>query len=167
MYRRIYLLLPDEEHARKLVDELPDLGVPEKRVHAVTREGETLKHLPTATQAQRSDRGGWLERLLWNTNLAVFGLALIGLVLALSGGSTGWAAVMVAVMVGTFVAGLLFTYVPNVHLRDLQPALNHGEVLLMLDVPKGQVHEVEERARRHHPEAVVGGVGWTSDALGL
>jgi len=167
MYRRIYLLLPDEEHARKLVDELPDLGVPENRVHAITREGTTLKHLPAASESQRRDRGGWLERLLWNTNLAVFGLALLGLVAALYGGSTGWAAVMVAVMIGTFVAGLLFTYVPNVHLRDLQPALNHGEVLLMVDVPKGQVHEVEERARRHHPEAVVGGVGWTSNALGL
>ena len=167
MYRRIYLLLPDEEHARTLAEELPELGVPANRIHAVTREGETLKSLPAASNAQRRDLAGRLETVLWNVNLGVFGLALLGLVAALYTGHPGWAVAMAAVMVATFVAGLLFTYLPNVHLRDLRPALAHGEVLLMVDVPKGQVHAVEERARRHHPEAVVGGVSWSSDAFGL
>lgn len=167
MYRRLYLLLPDADHARDLVDALPEAGVTPRHIHAITREGEQLQTLPLATAAQRRDLGRVVETWLWNGNLALFGVALIGLVVGLSTGHPVWAVVMAAVMVGTFVAGLLFTYVPNVHLKELQPALSHGEVLVMVDVPRARVHDVEEAARRVHPEAVVGGVGWATDAFGL
>lgn len=35
----------------------------------------------------------------------------------------------------------------------------------MVDVPSGQVAEVEETVHRRHPEAIAGGVGWSVDAL--
>jgi hypothetical protein len=52
-----------------------------------------------------------------------------------------------------------------VHLGEFRDALAHGEVLLMVDVPRGRVSEVEDRVHRHHPEATVGGVGWSADML--
>ena len=167
MNRRLYVLFPDETHARHLIDTLPDAGIPVRRIHAVTREGKQLKSLPPATPRQRRDAGYRLERNLWGANLILFGIALLGAIWALLGGSLGWLAVAIAVMFATFVGGLLFTHVPNVHLSDLRDALAHGEVLVMVDVPKGKVHDAEDLVRRHHPEAVIGGVGWTVDALGV
>lgn len=167
MNRRLYLLFPDEMHARQLIDTLPDAGIPARQIHALTREGQALRSLPPATPRQRGDAGYRLERNLWGANLAVFGVALIGAFGALLAGSPGWLTVAVIIMAATFIGGLLFTYVPNVHLNDLRDALAHGEVLVMIDVPKGKVHEAEEQVRRHHPEAVIGGVGWTVGALGI
>ena len=43
----------------------------------------------------------------------------------------------------------------------------HGEVLLMVDVPKRRVFEVEELVHRHYPDATVGGVGWTLEAMDI
>jgi hypothetical protein len=44
-------------------------------------------------------------------------------------------------------------------------AMRHGELLLMVDVPVWRVERVEALVHKHHPEAVVGGVGWHIDAL--
>jgi hypothetical protein len=35
----------------------------------------------------------------------------------------------------------------------------------MVDVNKSRVHQIEHWVQKHHPEAVTGGVGWTSTAL--
>jgi len=37
----------------------------------------------------------------------------------------------------------------------------HGEVVLMVDVPRERVHEIEHRVSPWHREAGLGGVGWT------
>ena len=167
MNRRLYFLFPDETHARHLIDTLPDAGIPVKRIHALTRDGGELRALPAATPRQRGDAGLRVERWLWGANLGLFGLALIGGIWALLAGPLGWPAIAIATMLATFIGGLIFTHVPNVHLPQLRDALAHGEVLVMGDVAKGRVHETEELVRRHHPEAVVGGVGWTVDAFGI
>jgi hypothetical protein len=88
--------------------------------------------------------------------------------MALISGDTLWSIVAIFVMLATFIAGELFVvFVPDVHLSEFSDALSHGEILLMVDVAKNQVAEVENLVHRHHPEAVVGGVGWTLDAFGI
>jgi hypothetical protein len=68
----------------------------------------------------------------------------------------------VGIMLVAFLAGLGFTSrVPNVHLGEFRDALRHAEILLMVDVPVQQVARVEDRVHRRHPEAAVGGVGWS------
>jgi hypothetical protein len=70
-------------------------------------------------------------------------------------------------MRGTLLLGVTFTRrIPNVHLAEFEDALQHGEVLLMVDVVPWRVTEVESLVHRH-PEAVSGGVGWHSDAFGI
>jgi len=70
-------------------------------------------------------------------------------------------------MVATFLAGLIFTSVPNTHLGEFQDALAHGEILLMVDVPETEVAKVEQQVHHQHPEVTIGGVGWGTAALGL
>jgi hypothetical protein len=66
----------------------------------------------------------------------------------------------------TLVAGALFAlHVPDTHLDEFRGALSHSEILLMVDVPRQRVAEIEEMVRRRHPEAIPGGIGWTIEAL--
>jgi hypothetical protein len=71
-------------------------------------------------------------------------------------------------MLITFVAGERFAVkLPHDHMSDLRIPLAHGEVVLMVDVPKHRVSDIESLVSRHHPEASMGGVGWTVAALGV
>jgi hypothetical protein len=71
-------------------------------------------------------------------------------------------------MIACYIFGRWFpTKVPHTHLTDLRIPLGHGEIILMVDVPRHLLREVEQVTRRHHPEAEVGGIGWTSPTLDL
>lgn len=160
MLRRLYFLFPDEPHARHAIDAIPDAGVDARNIHALTRAGDALRSLP-AFQETLSERETRWEQRLWGVNLWVFWIALALLLLGLWTGSTAATIIGAAVMIATFLGGLWFTYLPELRLRSLAPALAHGEVLITIDVPKERVHAVEEAVRARHPEAVVGGVSWT------
>jgi hypothetical protein len=165
--RRVYYVIPDVPHARRVVDELQAAGIAREQMHACSKAGSQLPGLPLATMAQSRDRVWTLDRRLWNANLVLFGLASVGFLFAAVAGSPGWALTALAVMLGTFVLGGWFSIkVPHTHLADMRVPLGHGEVVLMVDVPRNRVEAVDQLVRRHHPEAEVGGVGWTSPILG-
>jgi hypothetical protein len=167
MKRRLYFLLPDTRHARTVVDDLAASGIRLKAMHVVARPGLDTGDLPVASSRQLRDTGGRLETVFWDGNLLLFFAALAALViLFLLQAHWGWLLIPCAVMLATFVAGLVFTArIPNVHLSEFTDAIHHGELLLMVDVPVRQVSYVESLVHRHHPEAVAGGVGWHLDGL--
>ncbi len=169
MKRRLYFLFPDEVHARHAVDTMLDeIGIDAHHIHALTRNENGIARLPRPTTRQKNNTAAHTETWLWNGNLVLFALALLLFVFALVQGAGGWAIVLLALMVASFVAGFLFTSrVPRVHLDQFRDALAHGEILIMLDVPRARVKEVEDYMHRRHPEAVVGGVSWNVDAFGL
>jgi len=163
MKRRLYFLLPDTSHASAVVRELEQQGIDRGHIHAIAGGGSDPGDLPQPTPQQRGDMGARVEKILWLVNLAVFFMALlllIFMVLSQSGGL--WALLPVGIMLVTFLAGLGFTSrVPNVHLDEFRDALRHAEVLLMVDVPRQQVARVGSMVHRRHPEATIGGVGWS------
>ena len=167
MKRRLYFLLPDTLHVRSVVSDLEASGIDIGALHVVARPGTDLDGLPVATGRQRRDLGERLETALWDGNLGVFFIALVALVvMALAQLAWYWLLIPAAFMLVSFTAGVVFTsHVPNVHLSEFQDAVRHGELLLMVDVPTGDVEQVETLVHRHHPEAVAGGVGWHIDAL--
>ena len=167
MLRRLFYLFPDEPHARRVVDRLVKLGIPERRMHAIA-EGVELNTLPAATDRQKKDTAFRVERFLWRANLAVFALASLALVAALLAGETNWSLAMLLVMLASFVVGQHFAvHVPDVHLTEFTDALSHGEVLLMVDVPRTRIAEIDNIVRHNYPDAVAGGTSWAVDAFGL
>jgi hypothetical protein len=137
-------------------------------MHALAGEQVSLEGLPEASDAQRHDLARHLETFLWDSNLVVFGVALGALLtLGLSSGLTAWLLLPLAIMLASFLAGLRFTRLPNVHLDEFRDALSHGEILLMVDVPVARVADIENRVHRHHPEAAVGGVGWGTTVMNI
>ena len=43
--------------------------------------------------------------------------------------------------------------VPNTQIQQFEKAIEAGEVLMMVDVPKERVEEIEKLIYAHHPEA--------------
>ena len=168
LYKRLYFLFPDAGHARGVTRELVQAGVDEQHIHAVARDGVDLASLPQATVRQRQDAAGRIEAVAWNTNLALFAAATVALLAALFL-TTVWLAVgALVVMAATFLGGAWFALrVPDVHLDEFREAIAHGEIVLMVDVPPKRVAEIEDLVHRRHPEANVGGVGWSIEGLGI
>jgi len=167
MSRRLFFLFPDEAHAQRVVDELAYRRIPKRRIHAIAL-GVELKTLPEATDRQKKDTAFRLENFLWRMNLTVFVLALLAFLATLVMGDLFWIIAAVSVMLLTFFAGENFVvHVPDVHLTEFTDALSHGEVLLMVDVPRSRALEIDYFVRHSYPEAVTGGVIWSADVLGM
>lgn len=167
-HRRLYFVLPDEDQAVQVVTDLSAGRVDRRHIHAIAGKGILLTKLPLANARQLHDAAGRIERAGWAGNLSLFVLALAGLVFSIALDVPAGAVISIAFMALTFAAGALFALrIPDTHLDEFRGALSHGEVLLMVDVPHTRVAAVEEIMRRHHPEAVPGGTGWTIGALGI
>ena len=167
MLRRLFFLFPDEKHAQRVVDQLIRQNIPKQRMHAIAH-GVKLNTLPAASERQKNDTAFRVERFLWNANLLMFVLALILFVISIATAAFLWSGVAFMVILATFIAGERFVvHVPNVHLTEFSDALSHGEILLMVDVSRYRVAEIEDFVHHNHPEAAVGGVGWTMDAFDI
>ena len=77
-----------------------------------------------------------------------------------------WLLLPLGIMIASFVLGVRFTSVPNVHLDAFRDSLRHGEILLMVDTPQDRVNEVEHGVQRHHPEAAAAGSSWNMPVFG-
>lgn len=167
MLRRLYFLFPDEPHTQRAVDDLMSLDIPQRRLHAIANNIE-LKTLPAATHRQKNDTAFRVEWFLWTANLVVFTLAVIAFVIALIDTAFIWAMIAFVIMAASFIAGEHFVvHFPDVHLNEFTDALSHGEILLMIDIPKIHVAEIERFIHDKYPEAIVGGVIWSVDAFDL
>jgi hypothetical protein len=168
MLRRLFFLLPDETSGASLVTELEAAGITRDHLHTVAGDGQRLARLPPATPRQRQDSAWRLEHWLWNGNLALFAVAGIGLLVSLYVGFATGAILALAVMIASFTAGALFVYrMPDTHLGEMRYPLGHGEVVLMVDVPKNRVDEIERLVEQRHPEVEASGIGWTIGRLGI
>ncbi len=161
MKRRLYYLLPDSSDVEKLLNDLEGSVISKQDVHAVAKEELNLNSLDDIQSPTETDRDYFVEWFLWRINLALFFVALIAFVVVLLWHPGIWLILPTVIMIGTFVTGLLFVLrMPNVHLNEFRPALQHGEVLLMIDVPTAEITQVDQLVHRKHPEVVTGGVCW-------
>ena len=167
MFLRLYFLLPDENTAQKVVDDLNQTGIDFRNLHAHVKHVSS-DQLPAATRWQKMDLAQSLENVIWHSDLIIFFIALIVFLAVLVMGSLYWSLAALALMLVTFLTGNWFAeFMPKVHLREFEHALSHGEVLLMVDVPRQKVAEVEDQVRHHHPAAIPGGSSWTIHSLGI
>lgn len=167
--RRLYFLVPTVESARTINNELLLARVEEKHIHVIAKEGTAMEDLPEAKLAQRSDLIPALER-----GVAIGGATglLAGLVavtsppvgLALAGGAVlgiGLAGVGVGALMSTMVG----VDIPNSRLEKFHDAIESGDLLMMVDVPKARVNEIDALVKKHHPEAEIEGTEPTIPAF--
>ncbi|MCW8911184.1 MAG: hypothetical protein OQK76_11265 [Gammaproteobacteria bacterium] len=167
MFIRLYFLLPDEAQAHQLIPDLINYGISKKNIHAIVRNNPDSS-LPASTKWQRMDITQQIESFVWNSNLILFFIALLSLITFLFLEMNLAAITSIIIMAITFIMGDIFAlFVPKIHLNEFEHALNHGEVLLMIDTLKKNSAMIEDKIARHHPAAIAGGSCWTINAMGI
>jgi len=158
--RRLFFLMPNLESCRQVVAELEDEGVPEHHLHAIASLDQSLDGLPEAGVLQKTELAHGLE---WGAGLG--GVAgMLGGLLAVSfppaGLVLGGGALLVGAAAGAgfgaVVSALLSSHEHNHDLDAFQRAIEAGEILLMVDIPRQRVDKIRELILNHHPEAHIG-----------
>lgn len=167
--RRLYLLVPDVETSGQIVDELLLARVDERHIHLIAKEGTPLGNLPEASLVQKSDLVPAVER-----GLAVGGVAglLCGLVavsmppagIVLGGGALLGGA-LAGAGVGVWLSGMIGVGVSNSRLKQFEQAIQEGRLLMLIDIPKQRIDEIEDLIRKHHPQAEIEGTEPTIPAF--
>ena len=157
MRRRLYFVLPTLDSAETIEKELLLAKIDDPHIHFLAKDGINLRRLHVANLLQRSDllHGIGIGIVAGGVTGALAGVALsffpqmsdtigMGGILLLA---------VVCAMIGSWVSGMIAVSIPNSRLKRFQPAIDRGEILLMVDVPLRRVKEVRELIISHHPEA--------------
>jgi hypothetical protein len=157
--RRVFVLLPTEEHCRSVVAELQAMGIASRHLHVLAGLTHELKELPEATVWQRTELAHGIE---WGIGLG--GVAgLLGGLLAVTfppagvvlGGGALLALTAAGASFGALITALLGSQEHSHQLDAFQRALDEGQLLLMVDVARRREQEVRAAILGHHPEAEI------------
>jgi hypothetical protein len=156
--KRIYFLVPHIDVAKKIVDELLVARIEERHIHILAKRGTPLGDLPEASFLQKSDFIPAMERglALGGTVGTLAGLAAVALgpfSLVVAGGGIVLASGLAGAGVGAWLSGMVGLNVGNTRLKSFEEAIERGELLMMIDVPRERVQQITEMVKTHHPEA--------------
>ncbi|MDH5517644.1 MAG: DUF1269 domain-containing protein [Gammaproteobacteria bacterium] len=160
--QRLYFVIPSVTSCRSIVNELLLARIEERHMHVVAKEDNLPADLPQANLLQKSDfvpaveRGitigggtglfaGILAYSFQTAGLEVGGFAILAICLAGGG-------------IGAWIAGMIGVDVPNTQLKPFMPSINAGNLLLIVDVKRSRVREIEDMIKNLHPEATDHGV---------
>jgi hypothetical protein len=158
MRRRIYWLLPNLASARRTMDDLLLARIAEPHIHFVAEEGADMTGLHAANLLQTSDivRAAQAGLVIGGALGAVMGV-VAALFFPVVGDSPQWGLVAVLAIVGAgfgaWASSMIGASTPSNRLKRFAPALKQGQILLMVDVPRSRIDEIESRLQVLHPEA--------------
>ena len=153
--RRLYFLLPNLDVTHKVIDELLLARVEERHMHVIAKEGTPLQDLPEAGLLQKSDFVPAMERGIATGGAAgvvagLTALAFPGVVIA---GGALLAMGLAGAGMGAWLGGMIGMDVENTHIRQFEEAIQNGQLLVLVDVPRDRVDGTQELVRKHHAEA--------------
>ena len=158
--RRIYFLAPNIEVSKKIVDELLLARIEERHIHVLAKRGTPMVNLPEASYLQKSDFVPALEQGLALGGLTGIVAGLVAVSLpggpVLAGGAI-LASTLAGAGFGAWVSSMIGSSVGNRRIQQFEEAIEKGEFLFMIDVPKERVGEIETLIKVHHPDAEFGG----------
>jgi hypothetical protein len=161
--RRLYFLLPDIKSAQAIVDELLLARIEERHIHIAAADHHALlkANLPEANLLQESDFVPAVERglAIGGATGILAGIAAIvipGVGLVLGGGAILGIG-LAGAGVGAWISGMIGISVPSSRLSEFESAIEEGQLLMMVDVPKAKVEAITELVTSHHPEAHIEG----------
>ena len=157
MRHRLYYLLADVPAAHAAMNELLLARIEARHIHFMSGGASLPPELPEANLLQRTDivRGAEMGMAV---GAALGLLAGVGLLYYFDLDRAG---VKAAVVVIATLVGMLFgawassmqgASLPNSRLASFSADLEKGGILLIADVPSGQVDQVETMLAERHPE---------------
>ncbi len=162
MNRRLYFILPDLDSARRTANELLLARIEDRRMHFLAKRGTPLGELREASYLQKSDLVHAAQLGLILGGLTGFAATLVlAQVLGEAFAHNAWTLVvpvLVCALIGAWAASMIGTSVPNERLKRFAAEIDAGRLLLMVDVPVGQVAEIQDLVHRRHPEVADYGI---------
>lgn len=155
MRKRIYWMVPDLDSARLCMNELLLARIAAPQIHFMGRDGADMSGLKVANLLQTSDLVEAAETGL----LVGAGLGAAAGVLAAysleSGAPAGLVIALAALgaVLGTWFSSMIGSSTPSRRLKRFEASLASGQYLLMVDVPRGRVSEIEALLAASRPEA--------------
>jgi len=156
MRKRIYWLLPDLGSARRTMNELLLARISERHIHFMASEEADLSGLHAANVLQTTDLVSAAQTgLVLGAGVGAAGGVAMGFELAGVAEPAGIVIGMAALgaMLGAWVASMAGSAAPSRRLRRFEIAMAQGQYLLMVDVPRTRVGEIEALLEETHPEA--------------
>lgn len=157
--RRLYFLSPHLNSAKQIVNDLLLARVDSSHMHIISKdESQLIKaNLPGASLLEKTDVVPAFERGL------VVGFAT-GLIAGLIGasfsplglefdGATILGITLAGAVFGAWASGMIGISLHNSQLKRFESAIEEGQFLLIVDVPKNRIAEITQLVKRHHPEA--------------
>ena len=158
--RRIYFLVPTIEVTHKIVEELQSEGIEDRHIHILAKRGTPLEDLPEAGVSIKTDFLPALERgiaLGGSTGLlaGLIGLRFAGFAIA---GGPLLGIIIASATIGSLMGGLAGMNVGNTRLKKFEEAIEQGEFLMLVDIPKEQIEDIRKLIIKHHPDAGFEGI---------
>ncbi len=161
--RRLYFLIPNVDSAKTIVDELLLARIEQRHIHIAAADHHALldANLPEANLLQESDFIPAVERGLaiggaTGILAGIVAVAIPGAGLVLGGGAILGIG-LAGAGVGAWISGMIGISVPSSRLEEYEKAIDEGNLLMMVDVPKAQVDDITNMVKTHHPEANIEG----------
>jgi hypothetical protein len=157
MRRRIYWMLPDLPSARQAMKDLLLARISESHIHFVASEDADMTGLHAANLLQTSDvvRAAQAGLVIGGAVGAAAGAVVALFPIASNTPQWGIAGVLAIVGggLGAWSASMVGCSTRNNRIRRFEQDIERGQILLMVDVPRARVEEVESLLRTSHPEA--------------
>lgn len=157
MRRRLYFVLPDLGSAIRTGNDLLLARIEDRYMHFLAKRGMSLGQLHEANYFQKSDLRHSMQVGFILGGCAGF---LVGIYIYMTppeGTNLQLVTILIATVVGAlfgaWAASMIGISTPNSALKRFEAEIGEGRVLLMVDVPKGRVEEIQELVHRSHPEA--------------
>ncbi len=157
--RRIYFLAPNISITKYIVDEMLLARIEERHIHIIAKQGTPLEDLPEASLLQKSDFIPAVEQgvAIGGTTGILAGLVAIALPATapvVAGGGVLLGSTLAGAGMGAWLGGMIGMNVGNRRIKEFEDAIESGELLVLVDVPKDRVDEIEARVIQHLPQAI-------------
>lgn len=157
--RRLYYVLSNKEETRQLVDALLLKRVCYHHMHVVAKEGSDLNNLP--------ESGILIQKDVFHSLLTGGGIgAVVGVVSGIIGhgvlslpiGGGLIVTTLLGMLLGAWCASMYGLMTPNTYLKRFNQALETGHYLLIVDLPKARIKEIEGYIQKDYPTACHEGI---------
>ncbi len=169
MIRRIYFLVPDVSTTKRIVDELLLARIDDRHIHVIAKSGTPMEDLPEANLFQKSDFIPAVERGLALGGSVGILAGLVAITLPASAPMLAGGVLLMAILsgagIGAWAGGMIGVSVGNTRIKQFEDAIEAGQLLLLADVPKSRVEEIEERVKQHIPQVEIEGTEPTIPAF--
>jgi len=135
--------------------------IEQRYVHFMSGGQELPSDLPQANLLQKTDVVHGAESGMLVGGALGVALGIIIVLYPFDGLTSQAAIVLIAAVAGVLFGGwsaaMMGVALPNSRLKMFYPDIEHGKILLIVDVPARRIQEVEDLLAKRHPEMRFGG----------